>query len=317
MLAAAFVAMSACGDSTDKQDGWTTACSPMLVRRAAVHRAHRGLRTRLRDLARATSPVVPSLDVKRIALDNARELDGRASVYTMGDWLSHRELLRLPRVDRFEVQARRLAEGRRDASISRTIRRPQYFAIDAWGAVFVNAEKAYIFNNLDGSHIVWNPTTIEITGRIPGLTGMVIDGYSLREHRLRARQPLVPALHRAELRLLGVLARAAVPGGLRPREGQAASSLVEDRRAARSSTAVRSSTSAGDIYFSGWMWTPGLTLTSDYPAELRAPHQGGTRTRSIRSTSSTSPILRTGAKPGCCATSGTARRCSMCSTTSA
>jgi len=39
--------------------------------------------------------------------------------------------------------------------------------IDPWSVAFISPTKAYLFDFKEGVHIIWNPTTMEITGEIP------------------------------------------------------------------------------------------------------------------------------------------------------
>jgi hypothetical protein len=214
------------------------------------------------DFASSTSyvAVVPSLDVARIPLDDARELDGRGTVAKLGDYVfiaSSSE----PVINRFtlEVDGSLKAAGRLNFSNYGV---PEYFTIDAWGAVLIDAEKAYIFNGTDGSHVVWNPTTLEITGTIEG-PELVQEGYNfesiavVRGNRMYRMftflnydtweflaSPQYLAVYDLEKdQLLDVVEESRCP--------QLYSRPFEDEK--------------GDLYFSGWVWTPGLALTGDYP----------------------------------------------------
>jgi len=215
------------------------------------------------DFATSTSyvPVVPSLDVARIGIDQARELDGRASVATVGKWLFIASSSS-PVVQRFEVAA----DGALTAAGSLNFANyglPEYFSIDAWGAVFVNAEKAYIFNGSDGSHIVWNPSTLEILGEIPA-PGVMKAGYDLESVavvRGNRMYRIFTLLNYDSWEFLPEPQYLAVYDT----QGDTQLELVQESRCPQlySRPFVDE---AGDIYFSGWVWTPGLTLTTDYPA---------------------------------------------------
>jgi hypothetical protein len=245
----------ACSDSGSDDDGpGSESGGPFFAVPSEVYGA---------DFATSTSyvPIVPSLDVKEISLDDAREVDGRASIARVGDWLFIASSS-APVIDRFEVEA--------DGSLKDAGRLnfsnygvPEFFAIDAWGAVFVNEEKAYIFNGSDGSHVVWNPTTLEITGEIPG-PDVVVDGYNLesiafvRGNRLYR---LFTVLNYDSWEFLAEPQYLAVYD----LEKDELIDLVEETRCPQLYNRPFIDES-GDIYFSGWVWTPGLTLTSDYPA---------------------------------------------------
>lgn len=214
------------------------------------------------DFATSTSyvSIVPSLDVDEISLDDARELDGRASIAAVGKWLFMASSS-APVVERFEVRA----DGslKPDGSLNfMNYGVPEFFAIDAWGAVFVDADKAYIFNGTDGSHIVWNPTTLEITGEIPA-PDIVQEGYNLESVAVvqgDRMYRIFTFLNYDSWEFLPAPQYLAVYDV----ESDELIDLVEESRCPQlySRPFVDE---AGDIYFSGWVWTPGLTLTSDYP----------------------------------------------------
>lgn len=215
------------------------------------------------DFATSTSyvPIVPSLDVSRISLDDSRELDGRASAGVAGGHL-YLASSSAPVIRRFQVQE----NGSLKASGSLNFSHygvPEFFSIDAWGAVWVDEERAYIFNGTDGSHVAWNPSTMEITGSIDG-PGLVQEGYNLesvavvrgnRMYRIFTflnydsweflAEPQYLAVYDLDKNeLLDVIEETRCPQLYnRP--------FVDEK---------------GDIYFSGWVWTPGLALTGDYPA---------------------------------------------------
>lgn len=214
------------------------------------------------DFASSTSyiPIVPSLDVDRIKLDKAREVDARASMAVVGDWIFVASSS-TPVIERFEVQS--------DGSLHAAGRLgfanhglPEFFAIDDWGAVFVDAEKAYVFNTTDGSHVVWNPTTLEITGEIPG-PDIFEEGYqfeSIAIVRDKRMYRLFTLLNYDTWDFLAAPQYLAVYDV----ETDQLISLVEESRCPQlySRPFVDE---AGDIYFSNFIWTPVLSLTSDYP----------------------------------------------------
>lgn len=205
-------------------------------------------------------PLVPSLDVRRIGLGDAKELDGRASAAKVGKWLflaSSSE----PVVTRYTVdEDGALTEAGRLNFSNYGV--PEFFAIDAWGAVFVNAEKAYIFNGSDGGHVIWNPTTMRITGEIPA-PGIVQKGYNLesvavirgnRMYRIFTFLNYETWEFLAEPQYLAVY----------DVEQDELVELVEEARCPQLYNRPFID-EHDDIYFSGWVWTPGLTLTGDYP----------------------------------------------------
>jgi hypothetical protein len=205
-------------------------------------------------------PIVPSLDVAEISLDDAREVDGRASVAAVGDWIFIASSS-APIVERFEVAD----DGSLKEAGSLNFMNfgvPEFFAIDPWGAVFISPEKAYIFNGTDGSHIVWNPTTLEITGEIKG-PDVTKEGYNLesvavvrgnRMYRLFTLLNYDSWEFLAEPQYLAVY----------DLEKDELLELAEETRCPQLYSRPFID-EKGDIYFSGWVWTPGLSLTGDYP----------------------------------------------------
>lgn len=218
-------------------------------------------------------PVAPSLDVPRIALDDARELDGRATMAVAGDWMFLASSS-APIVERFRVSSDGSLEP--DGRLSFANHGvPDFFAIDEWGAVIVNPHKAYVFNGSDGSHVVWNPTTMEITGEIPG-PDIGREGYSFESIAI-VRGSLMyrvfTLLNYDTWEFLAAPQYLAVYDV----ETDELVSLVEETRCPQlySRPFVDES---GDLYFSNFIWTPALSLTSDYPKSCALRVKNGERT---------------------------------------
>jgi hypothetical protein len=204
---------------------------------------------------------VPSLDVDRIGLETAREVDGRASVLSVGGWLFVASAS-APVIERFQVEA--------DGSLTSTGRLsfanyglPAYFSIDAWGSVPISPTKAYLFNGSDGSHVIWNPTTFEITGEIPG-PDILLEGWKLesspgvvrgtRMYRTFSYLDYDAWKFKSDVQYLAVY----------DIETDQLLSVVEERRCpllySRPFTDERN-----DIYFSGWVWTVAETIVNGGP----------------------------------------------------
>ncbi|RYZ07454.1 MAG: hypothetical protein EOO73_12450 [Myxococcales bacterium] len=215
------------------------------------------------DFATSTSYVafVPSLDVERIQLDDARELNERGTVAKLGDYFFMASSSK-PVVDRFELQADGSLAPAGSLNFS-NYGLPEYFTLDAWGGVLVDAERAYVFNAADGSHVAWNPTTLEITGTIEG-PGVVKEGYNLESIAVVRGDRMYRVFT-----LLNYETWEFLPSpqylAVYDLKTDELIDLVEDSRCPQlySRPFVDEQ---GDIYFSGWVWTPGLTLTGDYPA---------------------------------------------------
>lgn len=260
-MAALFAVATACsddGDTSKREDGndrdGPTNEGPLFVVPSQVYGA---------DFETSTSyiTVVPSLDVDEISLDDAREVDGRGSVAAIGDWLFVASSS-APVVQRYEVQP----DGSLERAGSLNFMNygvPEHFSIDAWGAMFVNAEKAYIFNGTDGSHIVWNPTTLEITGEIEA-PEIGEEGYnfeSIAIVRGNRMYRIFTFLNYDSWEFLPSPQYLAVYDV----EKDELVDLVEESRCPQLYSRPFIDEN-DDIYFSGWVWTPALALTGDYPA---------------------------------------------------
>jgi len=214
------------------------------------------------DFADSTSyvPVVPSLDVEEISLDNAKELNGRASIGQVGKWLFIAGSTE-PVVTRYTITADgKLEEDGKLNFMNYGV--PEFFAIDSWGALFVNEEKAYIFNGSDGSHIVWNPTTLEITGEIKG-PDVTMEGYNLESIafvRGNRMYRVFTLLNYDTWEFLPKPQYLAVYD----LDKDEIIEIVEETRCPQLYNRPFIDENE-DIYFSGWVWTPGLALTGEYP----------------------------------------------------
>jgi hypothetical protein len=205
-------------------------------------------------------PVVSSLDVEEISLKNAKELDGRGTIAQVGEWLFVATST-APVVTRYTIgdDGSLTEDGRLNFSNHGV---PEFFAINAWGAVFVNEEKAYIFNGSDGSHVIWNPTTMKITGEIEG-PGIVEEGYDMESVavvRGNRMYRIFTFLNYETWEFLQEPQYLAVYDV----ETDELLSMSEETRCAQL-YALPAVDENDDIYFSGHVWTPGLALTSDYP----------------------------------------------------
>jgi hypothetical protein len=139
---------------------------------------------------------------------------------------------------------------------------PEYFSIDAWGAVFVNEEKAYIFNGSDGSHVIWNPTTMEITGEIPG-PDIVEEGYNLESVAVVRGNRMYRIFTFLNYDTWEFLAEPQYLAVYDVEDDELLDLALETRCPQLYNRPFVDEND--DIYFSGWVWTPGLTLTGDYP----------------------------------------------------
>ncbi len=213
------------------------------------------------DFATATSyvPVVSSLDADRISLDAAREIDGRVSVAAIGEWLFIAGSTE-PIIDRYEIAADGTLKAAGRLSFA-NYGVPEYFSIDDWGNVVISPTKAYIFNGSNGSHIIWNPTTLEVLGEIAG-PDVVQEGYSLESIsvvRGNRMYRVFTLLNYDSWEFLPEPQYLAVYD----LDSDTLIDIAEEARCPQlySRPFVDEN---GDIYFSGWVWTPGITLVGDY-----------------------------------------------------
>lgn len=108
--------------------------------------------------------VLPSLDVR--ALDDAQALEysgGRATIQTFGGalFVAGPES---PVITRFSAAADgKLTET---GAVGFNNYAFESVVIDDWSATFIDDGKAYLFNGVDGSTVIWNPTTLEILGEV-------------------------------------------------------------------------------------------------------------------------------------------------------
>ncbi|HEX5660803.1 MAG TPA: hypothetical protein VFX59_26600 [Polyangiales bacterium] len=205
-------------------------------------------------------PVVPSLDVPSISIDKAREVDGRASVARIGKYVFIASA-NAPIANRFVVSAEGVLQPDGNINFSNE-GLPPYFAIDTFGALFVSETKAYIFNGADGSMVVWNPTTLTITGRIAG-PGIVRAGYEIQSSQAVRGNKLYRLFSLVNYDAWDFLTTGQVLV-VYDLDTDTQLSKVEENRCPQL-YATPFVTEGGDIYFSGWVWPATLPLVRDFP----------------------------------------------------
>jgi hypothetical protein len=214
------------------------------------------------DFLTATSyvPLVPSLDVSRIELDGAREIDARATMAHVGKWLFLASSTS-PVIERFEVtDAGKLKPAGRLSFAERGL--PDYFSIDEWGAAVVSPEKAYVFNTSDGSHVVWNPTTLEIVGEIPG-PDILVEGYTLESVAIVRGNYMYRVFTLLNYESWDFLAEPQYLAVYDVRTDELIS-ISQDGRCPQLYSRPFAD-EAGDIYFSNYIWTPVISAMGTYP----------------------------------------------------
>ncbi|MGC4090398.1 MAG: hypothetical protein QM756_21475 [Polyangiaceae bacterium] len=253
-LCATLIPVTACSDSDEKEDTTGTDATTLFAVPSQVYSD---------DFATSTSyvSIVPSIDVARIELNKAREVDGRATVAKLGDYF-YIAGSSAPIVNRFEVQGNGSLKAAGSINFA-NYGLPEYFSIDDWGGVLVDANKAYVFNGSDGSHVVWDPKTMQITGTIAG-PALVKEGYNLESIAIvrgRRMYRIFTFLNYDSWEFLAAPQYLAVYD----LDTDELIDVVEESRCPQLYSRPFID-EKGDIYFSGWVWTPGLSLTGDYPA---------------------------------------------------
>lgn len=215
--------------------------------------------------------LVSSLDVPEITLADAREVAGDATIAKLGNWLFIGSTSSLV-VDRFELDdagALRPA-GSIDFSSALSPEAPfdlklpkaVGFSLDTEN-VFVSETKAYLFNSVNSLTIVWNPTTLAVTGSIDAL-GVLQDGYATKSVPVLRGNRVYRVINFANEETWDF---PAAPQFLAvydtDRDENIA--LLEDNRCPQLASGPFVDES-GDLYFSGGVWTPTLKLTRGYLA---------------------------------------------------
>jgi len=121
--------------------------------------------------------VLDSLDITQIDPSKAIEIaGGRATIATHNGWLFVAPPDE-PVIIRYEIDAaRKLVETGR---VSFANYGYETIWIDEWGSTFISPTKAYLSNADDGGVVVWNPTTMEITGEIAPTQDLVRAGLTI------------------------------------------------------------------------------------------------------------------------------------------
>lgn len=121
--------------------------------------------------------LLDSLDIAQIDPASTREFaGGRAFMRSYNGWIFVGDAT-TPNVTRFSVaDDGSLVE---DATISFANYGLQSGSIDAWNQEFISPTKAYLFDYASATHIIWNPTTMEITGEIEPPAAFLRDGFTV------------------------------------------------------------------------------------------------------------------------------------------
>jgi hypothetical protein len=121
--------------------------------------------------------LLDSLERDQIDLDAAIEYGrGRAFIQSYGGWLFVGDA-ETPTVNRYSLD-----EGGQlhfDGEIGFSNYGLRKGSFDSWNVTFINPNKAYLFDFVEGTTIIWNPTTLEIIGDIPAHEEFHREGWSL------------------------------------------------------------------------------------------------------------------------------------------
>lgn len=205
--------------------------------------------------------VFDSLDIEELDTANAREFaGGRAFLQSYNNWVFVGEPSS-PTVLRFVVDGKGKLEE--DGQLSLGNYGLNEASIDDWSVNFISPEKAYLFISETGVTVIWNPSTMEITGEIPAPEGYLRDEWTtstspaaLRGKRLYRAiywQNDEAADRSDDQRLLVYDTE----------HDELVESFDERRCPAPGNRAFVSED--GTIYFSNWIWAVSKTLLKDGP----------------------------------------------------
>jgi hypothetical protein len=121
--------------------------------------------------------LLDSLDTKEVDITKAREYPGgRAFLATYRGWVFVGDPT-APNVTRFSVTAAgTLVEEKKISFANFGL---ESGSLDAWNVSFISPTKAYLMDFKEGTHIVWNPTTMEIAGEIKAPPELMRANFSL------------------------------------------------------------------------------------------------------------------------------------------
>lgn len=203
-----------------------------------------------------------SLDLDEVDLSQAREFGGGRAFIQAYDGALFVGDAETPTVTRYSVAENgELVTGRTLSFANYGLDAGQF---DAWNATFISPTKAYLLDFKEGTTIIWNPSTMEITGDIPAPDEFHREGLSfestpgaLRDGRLFRTVSWVN-YDDAEYSTDFLLAIYDV-------ENDRIVDLVEETRCPVPGNLVHQD-EAGNIYFSNWVWPVAGAIMRDAPA---------------------------------------------------
>jgi hypothetical protein len=135
---------------------------------------------------------------------------------------------------------------------------------DAWNVTFIHPHKAYLMDFQEGTMIIWDPTTMEITGEITGPSELYREAWTLEGTPAFVRDGLLfrtfnwanytEGTYSTDLRL-----------AIYDVETDELLELVEETRCPVPGNLVQKD-EAGNAYFSNWIWPVAHSILRDAPA---------------------------------------------------
>ncbi|AKF10531.1 hypothetical protein [Sandaracinus amylolyticus] len=205
--------------------------------------------------------LLDSLDIEEIDTTRTREYGGgRAFIQAYNGWLFVGEA-QSPTVIRYSVDddGELVEEGR----VSFSNYGLESAVLDDWAITWLSPTKAYLVNFADGRTIIWNPTTMEITGEIEPAEEFLREGLSLEGAPAAVRGNLLFRTFNwvnydtAEYSTDFLLA-------IYDTDSDELIELVTETRCPVPGNLVHQD-EAGNIYFSNWLWPLAGTIMRDAP----------------------------------------------------
>lgn len=213
--------------------------------------------------------LLSSLDIDAVDPSTAREyIGGRAYMQAYNGWVFVGEP-GAPTVHRYSVSASGALED--EQTISFANYGLDAGVIDAWSLEFISPTKAYLFDWREGTHIVWDPTAMTISGEISPPAEFLREGLSMDGS---------PAIVRGD-RMYRSIFWADYDTATYSTDHILAVYDVENDELIETITETRCpapgnlthADEAGNLYFSNWIWPIAGTLLNDAPQScvLRIP----------------------------------------------
>jgi hypothetical protein len=206
--------------------------------------------------------LLDTLDIEEVDTSTSREYGrGRAFVQAYNGWLFVGDA-ESPTVTRYSVAENGdLVSERSISFLNYGLQQGQF---DSWNATFISPTKAYLMDFGQGRTIIWNPTTMEISGDIEPPDELFRDGLSLEGTPAVVRDGLLfrsfnwvnydDATYSTDFLL-----------GIYDIQTDQLLELVPETRCPVPGNLVHQD-EAGNIYFSNWIWPVAGTIMRGAPA---------------------------------------------------